>query len=85
MLFLPLVVPYRLQHHPKLYASVHKKHHEWHAPIAIVFTYSTPIEYIMTIIPVNIVSHSFPLTHFVFVCKERILKMNSFPVHVRAQ
>ncbi|KAK4026348.1 hypothetical protein OUZ56_015351 [Daphnia magna] len=45
---------HRLQHHPKLYASVHKKHHEWHAPIAIVFTYSTPIEYIMTIIPVNI-------------------------------
>lgn len=50
--------PFRLQHHPKLYAAVHKKHHEWNAPIAIVFTYSTQMEYVMTLIPVNIVSRS---------------------------
>lgn len=46
---------HRLQHHPKLYAKVHKKHHEWPAPIAIVFVYSTPIEYLMNAIPVTLV------------------------------
>lgn len=34
-------------HHPKLYARVHKKHHEWHAPIAISVVYTTKIENLM--------------------------------------
>ena len=46
---------HRLQHHPKLYAAVHKKHHEWPAPIAITFVYSTPAEYLMNAIPVTLV------------------------------
>lgn len=44
---------HRLQHHPKLYSWVHKKHHEWPAPIAIVFVYSTVAEYLMNAIPVS--------------------------------
>ena len=44
---------HRLQHHPKLYSWVHKKHHEWPAPIAIVFVYSTVTEYLMNAIPVT--------------------------------
>ena len=45
----------RLQHHPKLYSWVHKKHHEWPAPVAIVFVYSTVSEYLMNAIPVSMV------------------------------
>ncbi|XP_057376864.1 fatty acid hydroxylase domain-containing protein 2-like [Daphnia carinata] len=43
---------HRVMHHPKLYARVHKKHHEWPAPIAIVFAYSTKTEYFLNTIPV---------------------------------
>ncbi|XP_057376840.1 fatty acid hydroxylase domain-containing protein 2-like isoform X1 [Daphnia carinata] len=43
---------HRLMHHPKLYARVHKKHHEWPAPIAITFVYSTRIEFLLNMIPV---------------------------------
>ncbi|XP_045032888.1 fatty acid hydroxylase domain-containing protein 2 [Daphnia magna] len=38
---------HRIMHHPKLYARVHKKHHEWHAPIAISVVYTTKIENLM--------------------------------------
>ncbi|XP_032780137.1 fatty acid hydroxylase domain-containing protein 2 [Daphnia magna] len=38
---------HRLVHHPKLYITVHKKHHEWRAPVAIASMYSTPIEYLL--------------------------------------
>ncbi|EFX68663.1 hypothetical protein DAPPUDRAFT_259813 [Daphnia pulex] len=58
---------HRLQHHPKLYAAVHKKHHEWNAPIAIVFTYSTQMEYLMTLLPVNIGPHIMN-PHIVTLC-----------------
>jgi sterol desaturase/sphingolipid hydroxylase (fatty acid hydroxylase superfamily) len=34
----------RLMHHPKLYSWVHKKHHEWHAPVAISVIYTTKTE-----------------------------------------
>ena len=50
------VLSLRLMHHPKLYSWVHKKHHEWPAPIAITFVYSTRIEYILNMIPVVLVS-----------------------------
>ncbi|XP_046641130.1 fatty acid hydroxylase domain-containing protein 2-like [Daphnia pulicaria] len=43
---------HRLMHHPKLYSWVHKKHHEWPAPIAITFVYSTRIEFALNMIPV---------------------------------
>lgn len=41
------LLPHRLVHHPKLYITVHKKHHEWRAPVAIASMYSTPIEYLL--------------------------------------
>jgi sterol desaturase/sphingolipid hydroxylase (fatty acid hydroxylase superfamily) len=43
-------------HHPKLYVRVHKKHHEWPAPIAVSFAYSTKTEYVLNMIPVGLVN-----------------------------
>lgn len=37
---------HRLFHHPKLYPLIHKKHHQWTAPIGIVAIYATTIEYL---------------------------------------
>lgn len=37
---------HRLLHHPWLYASIHKKHHQWTAPIGIVAIYASPVEYL---------------------------------------
>ncbi|XP_054755994.2 fatty acid hydroxylase domain-containing protein 2-like [Lytechinus pictus] len=39
---------HRLAHHPKLYKYVHKKHHEWVAPISVVAIYAHPIEHIFS-------------------------------------
>ncbi|EFX79387.1 hypothetical protein DAPPUDRAFT_319685 [Daphnia pulex] len=38
---------HRLIHHPKLYIRVHKKHHEWRAPVAIASMYCTGTEYFL--------------------------------------
>lgn len=37
--------PCRLLHHPRLYRHVHKRHHEWTAPIAITAVYCHPVEH----------------------------------------
>lgn len=37
---------HRLCHHPLAYQRIHRKHHEWTAPIGIVAIYSTPVEYL---------------------------------------
>jgi len=37
---------HRLFHHPALYGLIHRKHHQWTAPIGIVAIYSTPVEYL---------------------------------------
>ena len=43
---------HRIMHHPRLYPTIHKKHHAYPTPIAFVFLYSSPIEHIFAgIIP----------------------------------
>ncbi|KAH9499550.1 Fatty acid hydroxylase domain-containing protein 2 [Bulinus truncatus] len=37
---------HRLLHHPRLYKYIHKKHHEWTAPIGIVSIYAHPVEHV---------------------------------------
>ncbi|XP_043453539.1 fatty acid hydroxylase domain-containing protein 2 [Prionailurus viverrinus] len=37
---------HRLLHHPTLYKKIHKKHHEWTAPIGVISFYTHPIEHV---------------------------------------
>ncbi|XP_032996242.1 fatty acid hydroxylase domain-containing protein 2 isoform X2 [Lacerta agilis] len=39
---------HRLFHHPLLYKHIHKKHHEWTAPIGVVSIYAHPIEHVVS-------------------------------------
>ncbi|KAF6081121.1 fatty acid hydroxylase domain containing 2 [Phyllostomus discolor] len=39
---------HRLLHHPKLYKKIHKKHHEWTAPIGVISLYAHPIEHVVS-------------------------------------
>lgn len=38
---------HRLFHVPLLYKHVHKRHHEWTAPMGIVCIYATATEYLL--------------------------------------
>ncbi|XP_062513885.1 fatty acid hydroxylase domain-containing protein 2-like [Corticium candelabrum] len=44
---------HRLLHHPLLYKSIHKVHHQWQAPLCIVGLYCHPVE--------NLVSNAMPI------------------------
>uniref|UniRef100_H0XG30 Fatty acid hydroxylase domain containing 2 n=1 Tax=Otolemur garnettii TaxID=30611 RepID=H0XG30_OTOGA len=37
---------HRLLHHPAFYKKIHKKHHEWTAPIGVISLYAHPIEHV---------------------------------------
>ncbi|NXA32106.1 FXDC2 protein, partial [Eudromia elegans] len=39
---------HRLAHLPLLYKHIHKKHHEWTAPIGVVSIYAHPVEHILS-------------------------------------
>jgi methylsterol monooxygenase len=39
---------HRLFHSPMFYKYIHKKHHEWKAPIAIAAMYAHPLEHIVS-------------------------------------
>ncbi|KAM6224234.1 fatty acid hydroxylase domain-containing protein 2 [Rhynchocyon petersi] len=39
---------HRLLHHPAFYKKIHKKHHEWTAPIGVVSLYAHPIEHVVS-------------------------------------
>lgn len=59
---------HRTMHHPRLYSSIHKRHHSYSTPTAFVFLYSSPIEHILAgiipdVFPLAILNHFYQPVH----------------------
>jgi sterol desaturase/sphingolipid hydroxylase (fatty acid hydroxylase superfamily) len=58
---------HRILHHPSIYRYIHKKHHEWTAPIGLVAIYAHPFEHVISNVfpvalgPVICASHPFTI------------------------
>ncbi|XP_071951499.1 fatty acid hydroxylase domain-containing protein 2-like [Antedon mediterranea] len=39
---------HRFLHHPSVYKWIHKKHHQWTAPVGIISLYAHPIEHVLS-------------------------------------
>ncbi|GFS87409.1 fatty acid hydroxylase domain-containing protein 2 [Nephila pilipes] len=72
---------HRIMHHPSIYKSIHKLHHEWTTPIAISAIYCHPLEHVLsnivTVIPSFIILGSHVSVWWFWFCIALLFTLNS--------
>ncbi|KAM7347052.1 fatty acid hydroxylase domain-containing protein 2-like [Cochliomyia hominivorax] len=68
---------HRLMHHKSIYKYVHKKHHEWSSPIAIITNYCHPLEHIILNLLPGSLSFAFMRSHIFTVYLIIVLGLSS--------